>query len=248
MSAGRTRRAPGRSPLAVVIVWDGVRGLFKLLLVSLYRLRTSGAEHVPREGPLVFVSNHQSHFDPVIVGILVHDRPFSSLARSSLFAFKPFAWMIRIPGAIPLKRGTSDTAAMRAAIGELEEGRCVLVFPEGTRTPDGAMREFRPGVLLLVRRTEARIVPVALEGAHDIWPKGRSGPRLRGRLAVKAGPPMDAAYFRENGAQALAELQGRIDAMRLELRAELREATGGSFPPPGPGDAAVAVVKGDRGD
>ena len=86
------RRAPGRSRLHTLLVWDGIRGTLQLLLVLFYRLRYTGQENVPREGPAIVIGNHQSHLDPVIVGIVAHDRPCKSLARSSLFRFKPFGF------------------------------------------------------------------------------------------------------------------------------------------------------------
>ena len=78
---------------------------------------------------------------------------------------------------------------MKAALAELAAGRTVLIFPEGTRTPDGALGEFQRGVMLLIKRSRAQVVPVALEGASDIWPIGTALPRLRGRLGVMAAQP-----------------------------------------------------------
>ncbi|MHC5005471.1 MAG: lysophospholipid acyltransferase family protein [Planctomycetota bacterium] len=234
------RRAPGRSRIHTLLVWGGIRGTLQLLLTLLYRLRYTGQENMPREGPAIVVGNHQSHLDPVIVGIVVHDRPCKSLARSSLFSFKPFGWAMSLCDAIPLSRGTSDMAAMRLALEELKVGRCVMLFPEGTRSPDGTLQRFLPGLRVLARRSGAPIVPVAVEGGFDIWPRDRRFPRLRGRLAAKAGAPVDPAPYRDDPERLLEELRRRIDAMRLELRAELRERTGGTFPPPGPADAGIA--------
>ena len=75
---------------------------------------------------MIYVSNHQSHLDPVLVGVAVHDRPFASMARDTLFD-PPFGFMIKACGAIPIKRGQGDRAAVRALLQALEEGRSVLV-------------------------------------------------------------------------------------------------------------------------
>jgi 1-acyl-sn-glycerol-3-phosphate acyltransferase len=231
------RRAPGRNPLIVMLVWDGIRSMFQLWMTIAYRLRCHNRERVPREGPVIVVSNHQSHLDPIIAGILVNDRPVTSLARATLFAFKPFAWSIALLGAVPVRRGQGDTAAFRAMLGELEAGRGTLVFPEGSRCYDGRTGAFRTGVLLLVRRGKAPVVPVAVEGAFDVWPRTRRFPKLLGHLEARAGTPVPASEFAERGEQVvLEEIRREIETMRLELRADLRRRTRGRFPPPGPAD------------
>jgi 1-acyl-sn-glycerol-3-phosphate acyltransferase len=222
-----------------VLIWTLVRDLVLVLLALLYRVRRVGASHVPASGPALFVSNHQSHLDPLIAGVLVADRPFASMARASLFRFKPFGAFIRLFGAVPIERGRGDRSAMRAFIDELEHGRCVLLFPEGTRTPDGRVGQFHPGALMLARRGGAPIVPVAIEGAFEVWPRARPRPRLRGRVAVMAGEPLGPGELEHMGdAQVLERLRRQIESMRLELRAGLRRATRGRVPPPGPADRA----------
>ena len=240
------RRGPTRSALNVLLWWVVVSRSVHAILWLLYRLRCSGASHVPRRGAIVFVSNHQSLWDPPIVGCLVGDRPFRAMARSSLFGFKPFGWVIGQIGAIPLRRGEPDAAAIRAAIAELRSGGCALVFPEGSRTRDGALRKFHSGVLVLVRRSGAVTVPVAIEGAHDVWPHGRTYPKLRGRIRVKAGKAIPAADLLAGSPQeALDRLKQVIETMRLELRDELRQASGGRCPAPGPGDGESAAEEAD---
>ena len=236
------RRGPTRSALNVLVWWVAISRSVHAMLLLLYRLRCSGASHVPRRGAIVFVSNHQSHYDPPIVGCLVSDRPFKAMARSSLFRFKPFGWVIGQIGAIPLRRGEPDAAAIRAAIAELRGGGCALLFPEGTRTRDGALRKFHSGILVLIRRSGAVTVPVAIEGAYDVWPQRRTYPKLRGRLRVKAGKPIPADDLLAGSPQeALDRLKQVIETMRLELRAELRQASGGRYPAPGPGDGESAA-------
>jgi 1-acyl-sn-glycerol-3-phosphate acyltransferase len=177
---------------------------------------------VPETGPLIYVCNHQSHFDPPLVGVLVADRPCAFLARASLFRFRPFAWLIGTLNAIPLHRGQGSGGALRAAVAELEAGRCVLLFPEGTRTPDGAIHRFKPGFTFLAKRTGAMVVPVAVEGARDVWPRQRRFPRLWGRIALKAGRPVPADELLAGGTEAAIErIRGEIETLREELRAEL---------------------------
>ena len=168
-----------------------------------YRVRWAGRDLIPRRGPIIFAANHQSHYDPLLIGWQVADRPFLSVAQAGLFSFGPLAWLMRQVGAIPLKRGRGDVSAVRAAIAQLRAGGCVLIFPEGGRTRDGVMAPFHRGVLVLVQRTKAVVVPVAVDGTYDIWPIGRRFPRLRGRIGVQAGQPI-ASDELLNGGDGLA--------------------------------------------
>lgn len=231
------RRAPGLSWFVVLVWWTMARGLTWLFFRLVYRVRLHGAEHVPESGPLIFASNHQSNYDPTLVGLVIWDRPFSPMAREGLFRFKPFAWLIQRFGSISLQREGSDLSAMRMALKELQAGRCVLIFPEGSRTADGTLGAFHRGVLLLARRSGATVVPAAVEGALDVWPRGRRLPRLRGRLAAKAGPPIPPDTLLGDGDEPGLEcLRRTIETLRLELRSELRRVTGQRWLRPGPGD------------
>jgi 1-acyl-sn-glycerol-3-phosphate acyltransferase len=216
------RRAPGMARWKMLIFWTLVEVFLYHLGRVLYRMRLYGRENVPETGPLIYVCNHQSHFDPPLVGVLVADRPCAFLARASLFKFRPFAWLIRALNAIPLHRAQGSGGALRAAVAELEAGRCVLLFPEGTRTPDGAIHRFKGGFTFLVKRTGATVVPIAVEGARDVWPRQRRFPRLRGRIALKAGRAIDAEELLADGpGAAIARIRNEIETMRQELRANL---------------------------
>jgi 1-acyl-sn-glycerol-3-phosphate acyltransferase len=198
-----------------------------------YRLHYEGQHNVPSTGPIIYVSNHQSHFDPILVGIPVGDRPFSGIARHTLFKSKIFAWVMHGIGAIELKRGESDTAAIKLAITELEAGRCVMLFPEGTRTRDGGLGEFKRGVMLLIKRApeSARIIPVAMEGAYDVWPTGSSRPRFTGRIAIEVGRPWTRDELLRDGPDAaMQRLRDAIWSMQLHMREYLRKTTGGRHP------------------
>jgi len=231
------RRAPGRNALLLYCTWDLGFCFLMLTLKPLYRYRRSGMERIPREGPLIFISNHQSHFDPPMVGMVGVDRPHRGFARSTLFKFRPLAWLMSVFGAIPLRQGESDAAAFKIALKELEAGRSVLIFPEGSRTRDGMTQPFKRGLALLIKRSRATVQPVGIEGAHDAWTIGTSRPKLRGYIELMAGEPMSAETFLRDGPeQGLETLRRQIETMRLELRAKIRARSGGRFPAPGPAD------------
>ncbi len=178
-------------------------------------------EHVPRTGPIIFVANHQSNFDPPIVGSLVCDRPFLGMARKGLFSSKLLSLFLHQFGAIEIKRGESDIKAIRLAVDELSAGRCVLLFPEGTRTHDGTIQEFKRGFWLLLKKSKATVVPIGIEGAFDAWKIG-SKPKLRGYIEVIAGPPMGASELLAMGEEdGTAFVRSTIEQLRQRCQSNI---------------------------
>ncbi|MBL9120536.1 MAG: 1-acyl-sn-glycerol-3-phosphate acyltransferase [Phycisphaerae bacterium] len=230
------RRVPGGKMIRI-LWWDFIRFLSSGLLRILYRLRVTGIEHVPSTGPILFVSNHQSYFDPAINAMIATDRQFTAIAREKLFRFKPFGLLIRSIGALSVAGEGGDAAALKIALAELNAGRCILIYPEGTRSSDGTMQPFQRGVLLLQRRAKVDVVPVGLDGASDIWPRDRAKPLWRGRLAACAGPVIPASRLASMSADdAMELLESEVDRLRLQARAMIRERSGGRWPLRGPGD------------
>ena len=191
-----------------------------------FSLRTEGWQHVPRTGPALVVSNHQSFLDPVIVG-LAYPRRLIYLARKTLFRNAIFSWLIRSLNAVPIDQEGIGKDGIRAVLEQLKLGKAVVVFPEGERTMTGRMNPLKPGVHLLIKRTQAPIIPVGIAGAFDAWPRARPfpiaaplfWPANKGTLAVSIGRPLDArrlaAMPRE---QALQDLFDEMEA--VQRRAE----------------------------
>lgn len=235
------RRIPGAPKSRVLFVWIVIYWLVRFLFRVFYRVRISGQENVPSSGPLIYVCNHQSHLDPMISGLPIWDRPFTPMARATLFDTWWLALIMRMFGTIPVDRENrrSATGPLKAMLGELDAGRCVMLYPEGTRSIDGRVGKLESGFLLLVKKSGAPLVPIVLEGARDVWPKGRSTPKLRGRIAVTVLEPIPAADFLADGNEAAIEnLRRLFETERLNLRVAMRAATGGRFPPEGLGDVA----------
>lgn len=227
---------PWRTRLRQVFVWLPSSTACMILFKLVWRFRRHGMEHRPRRGAHIIVANHQSHFDPVITGISIYPSIVRSLARDSLFRVPVLGIVIRMLGAIPLKRGESDTGAMRVALATLEKGQSVVLFPEGTRTPDGDIGEFKTGFMLLVKRSRCPVLPIAIDGAFDVFPKGASRPRLSGRIRSRIGAAIPAdellAMSRED---ATARVRGIIDQMRNDLRADSSQQSPTATPHDGPG-------------
>jgi 1-acyl-sn-glycerol-3-phosphate acyltransferase len=167
------------------------------------------------------LSSHQSHFDPLLLG-LATDRRLSSLARSSLYRFKPFAAVITALDAVPIDRDASMVASMKAVIGRLRAGKAVVIFPEGTRTATGRLGEVKGGFTLVARKAGVPIVPVAIVGAFECWPRTSLLPRP-GRIRLEFGRVIPAETVaalddRELVALCAARL-AELDATARSLRA-----------------------------
>lgn len=186
-----------------------------------YRFRVWHARRVPRRGGVLLVANHQSYLDPILIGVAGHRRPFYAMARSSLFHNRFFAWLIGTLRAIPIEHGGTDLTAMRRCMEVLRRGAALLVFPEGARTRDGSVASFASGTMVLIRRTRPTVVPVAIEGAYQAWPRGG---RLRafGRIGVAYGEPIEAeTLLALPTADALGVLESRVEALRQEVREKM---------------------------
>lgn len=151
-----------------------------------FRLHIRGAENVPKKGAVILASNHQSFLDPVLCGVGLQ-RQLTYMARDTLFKNCFFRQLIGSLNAIPLKRDEADITAMRLVIERLKAGSGVLLFPEATRTSDGRISEFKPGLGLLCRRGRAAVVPVLVEGAFECWPRTKKIFSIGSKLVVRYG-------------------------------------------------------------
>lgn len=186
--------------------------------VSVFGVRTRFAEPLPAHGGLIVLSSHQSHLDPLLLG-LACDRRLSSLARSSLYTFKPFGFIITALDAVPIDREASAVAAMKTVIKRLEDGAAVIIFPEGTRTATGRLGDLKSGFALIAKKARVPIVPVAIVGAWECWPKGRLLPRP-GRIRLEFGRVIRPDEIAALDDRALvAECTARLTALDAQARA-----------------------------
>ncbi|HRX86733.1 MAG TPA: lysophospholipid acyltransferase family protein, partial [Phycisphaerae bacterium] len=124
-------------------------------------MRGVGVENVPVRGPAILACNHQSYLDPVLVGAFAK-RTLHYMARDTLFRNSYFSRLIRSYNAFPVKRGETDVTAIKQSLRLLKEGKALLLFPEGTRTPNGTVQTMQAGAVALARRSKAPIIPVAV--------------------------------------------------------------------------------------
>src|ERR1039457_3928004 len=137
------------------------------------KLEVTGAEKVPA-GPLIFMSNHQGNFDILTLFQAIPQR-FSWIAKEELFKIPIFGHSMARAGYIPLDRGDGRRAlkSMEAAANLIRGGQSVVIFPEGTRTPDGELLPFKKGGFLLASKAGVPIIPVTINGSMRINPKNR---------------------------------------------------------------------------
>lgn len=182
------------------------RLLTRLVWALMFRPRHEGRDHVPASGGALLCANHQSFLDIPLVAHAT-GRHVCFVARESLARSRPLAWLMRRCGAVLVRRGAADRSAMREMVRHLELGDLVTIFPEGTRSPDGSLGEFRMGALLAARKAGVPIVPVGIRGTVEAWPRDLRLPRPR-RVAVRFGRPVDA-----NAEGALEDVRGQIADM-----------------------------------
>lgn len=178
-----------REPFISLVLYH----LFKWSVVSpmlhaYFRGRIYGAENVPQKQRLIVVANHASDFDPPIVSCCVR-RPVSYMAKEELFKVPGLGSAIRLYGAYPVKRGSADRSAIRAALAQLDAGWAVGIFLQGTRTPDARISGPKLGAALLAAKSQALLLPVSLWGTQAIITKGRKVPKPV-PITVRIGKPI----------------------------------------------------------
>lgn len=161
-----------------------------IVLNILGGVRVIGREHEPFEGPVIVAPVHMSYLDPPVVACAMQ-RAITFMAKEELFV-SVLAPLIKSLGAFKVKRGAGDTEAIRIAIKLLQEGRAVLMFPEGTRGYGETLGPMTPGVAMLAKKTGAKVFPVGLVGLHKVWPKGQKKLR-RAKMTVVFGAPFTYA-------------------------------------------------------
>jgi 1-acyl-sn-glycerol-3-phosphate acyltransferase len=204
-----------------IVYWTSFFGM-----TLAFSMRVRGRPNMPRTGPVLIIANHQSFIDPVLIGLSA-SRHISYLARKSLWKHWLLARFIESVGAVPVDQEGVAKEGLKTVLQQLQAGKAVIVFPEGERTPDGVMHGLKPGIMLLIKRTQAAILPMGIAGAVDAWPRWKKYPvpaplflpATKRTMGVAVGPPLDAKrYAAMDRKQALAELFGELQ--KIQEKAE----------------------------
>ena len=175
-----------------------------------FRFRVIHRERMIQTGPVILAMNHQSYLDPPLAGTAC-DRAIYFLARRTLLDVPLLGWVLPKLNVIPVNQEGVDRSAIKALIRVLQAGNGVLVFPEGSRTPDGTLQPAEPGLGLVIAKTLAPVVPMRIFGAREALP--RSGGRLRFvPITVVIGEPIffTAADIQPGGKDLYARLSNRV--------------------------------------
>ena len=193
------------------------RRIFQVTMCAMWRVRVFNRHLEPASGGALYICNHQSYLDPMLMSFALR-RPMSYMARASLFRMPGFRHVIESLNALPVKRGAADTAALKEATRRLKAGGQLVVFAEGTRTTDGRIGPFLPGVAMLARRAAEWTVPVVIDGAFEAWPRWRRLPRT-GSVVVQYGTPVPRDRARETkGERFVEDLRKTLIRMQTEVR------------------------------
>ena len=140
--------------------------LDRLCCRTFFRMRVEGLENVPKEGGAMICANHQSYLDILVIGAAV-PRHVTFVARDTLADWAWLAFVMRRCGAILIRRGTSDRAAIRAMSESMKAGGIVAIYPEGTRTLTGNLANFKGGAVMAARIAGVKLVPAGIRGAYQ---------------------------------------------------------------------------------
>ena len=192
-----------------VYYWIGYH-LSRLAGRLFFRLRVIHRDRMIQTGPVILAMNHQSYLDPPLAGTAC-DRAIYFLARRTLLDVPLLGWVLPKLNVIPVNQEGVDRSAIKALIRVLQAGNGVLVFPEGSRTPDGTLQPAEPGMGLVIAKTLAPVVPMRIFGAREALP--RSGGCLRFvPITVVIGEPIffSAADIQSGGKDLYARLSDRV--------------------------------------
>ncbi|MFH1550417.1 MAG: lysophospholipid acyltransferase family protein [Planctomycetota bacterium] len=186
----------------------------------LFKFRVHGRQHIPLDTGALITSNHQSYLDPVFIGAAARRRT-GYIARKTLFKAKSvFTHLISAYGALPMSVDSSSKEGVRLAVEHLRRKEHIAMFPEGTRTRDGSIGPVHPGAKLIAQKAGVPIVPMALHGAFEIWPRTKKIFGL-GPVSVAFGKPIRPGQLREmKASEFCVYLRKRLVALYTSLANE----------------------------
>ena len=167
-----------------VIKWI-VRGAIYIWLKIYYRAEIIGLENVPKEGPLIFCGNHRSYLDPPLL-VATAKRDMKFLAKEELYKNKFLAFLGWAFEAIPVKRDEKDISAIKTSLKDLKEGKCIALFPEGTRNGLEKGEKVKDGVAFFAVRSGAKVLPCGIKG----------GTKEKRKVTITYGKPLDYSKYK----------------------------------------------------
>jgi len=198
--------------------------LIYLVALDRFNLKVRGLEYLPEQGPYLLCSNHQSYIDPLVLASLLPWRLFRNtfaVGTSDIFGegfMRRLAGWLRV---VVVDPDANLVPAMRAGAFGLSHERILVLYPEGERTNDGNLTIFRKGAAILSIHTQAPIVPVAIEGFYEVWPRHKKFPKF-GNLRMTIGKPLVPPSAKEASEAAYERLTADLKATILAMWEDLR--------------------------
>jgi 1-acyl-sn-glycerol-3-phosphate acyltransferase len=197
------------------------RRIGPFVLRPFWRIRLHGREHVPATGPVILAGNHSGFLDgPLIVGL--SPRPVNFMVKREMFR-GPIGPALHWLGQISVDRAATDRSAVLAALGVLEQGGVLGVFPEGTRST-GDFDTMHNGLAYFALRSRAPVVPVACLGSSERGRSIRALPRFRARIDLVYGHPIDLGPAAASGKAGRGAVAEASETLRAALRAHVEQA------------------------
>ena len=190
-----------------------LRQLFNLVIYVFIGMRVSGKEKVPRQGPVIMIFNHESYFDPPLVGTAVSHRFIHFMAKEELFRHPVMRYILRYMKSFPVRRGVTDRTAIVESLKVLKSGEILGIFPEGTRHKKGVLGRFHDGFASLAIKTGVPVLPVAIINSRPL-------PKKKGPVKVIFGdlvfPPTAKATDKEAVQQFCEQMRQTLHQMLIE--------------------------------
>jgi 1-acyl-sn-glycerol-3-phosphate acyltransferase len=198
------------------------RDACQLFCAFYFKARIHGLHRVPAKGGTLLVCNNQSLMDPVLATMALH-REGNYMARDTLFRHPLFGRLIKYLNAFPVRRQSADIGAIKESLRRLKRGRVLVLFPEGTRTPDGRIGPLLPGLGAIAKKANIPIVPTLIDGMYQAWPKDRQLP-APGNVIVEYGEPIRPdAYAHLTPEELMAMVRTRLIEMQRRWHRRLPE-------------------------
>lgn len=221
------------SALGYGLLWLACNAAGRLL----FRYRAIGREHIPKQGGVLVAANHESYLDIPLLGCGI-PRRVAFLGRQDLFPVPGLRWLARWLGWIPIRQDRLDREGFGTAIRLIKEGKVVAIYPEGTRSQDGALKPGKPGIGLLVAETGCPVVPAHIAGTYEALPTGAAWIRLH-PVTVTYGEPIDFSKDRQHDS-------GKEFYQHVSRTVMARIAALGRVAPPA--DPSASAEHGERSD
>jgi 1-acyl-sn-glycerol-3-phosphate acyltransferase len=171
-----------------MMLYNFAKGMFRLQF-KIMGWKVQGVENLPRQGPVILAINHISMWDPVVAACSI-PRPARFMAKEEIFSLPLLGRLFLKLGAFPIKRGQGDINAIRQSLSILKEGQVLGLFPEGKRSKNGNIQKGMPGMVFLMEKSKASIVPIKVNGTQHMLTKGW------GNLSVVIGKPLSAEMLK----------------------------------------------------